>query len=109
MAGSAVGAAPVRSPAWVSSRAPGSATLSDAVAGRGTQLAQDWPREDRPLTRTERFALQQALTDKGYKPGPVDGIVGAGTRAALRAWQADQGLPADGYASAAVLERLRDA
>ena len=87
----------------------GVAALSDAVAGRSTALAQDWPRGDRPLTRTERFALQQALSDKGYEPGPVDGIVGAGTRAALRAWQADQGLPADGYASAAVLERLQEA
>lgn len=87
----------------------GVATLSDAVAERPTALAQDWPRTDRPLSRTERMALQQALTDAGYTPGPVDGIVGAGTRGALRAWQRDQGLPADGYASAAVLERLAGA
>ena len=87
----------------------GVAKLSDAVAGRDIALAQDWPRGDRPLTRDERMALQQSLTDAGYAPGPVDGIVGAGTRRALRAWQADQGLPADGYASAAVLERLAGA
>ena len=87
----------------------GVAKLSDAVAGRETALAQDWPRSDRPLSRGERMALQQSLTDAGYTPGPVDGIVGAGTRRALRAWQADQGLPADGYASAAVLERLAGA
>ena len=24
--------------------------------------------------------LQQLLTDKGYNPGPVDGIIGAGTQ-----------------------------
>jgi membrane-bound lytic murein transglycosylase B len=37
----------------------------------------------------------------------VDGIIGAGTKRALRAWQQQAGLPADGYASAAVLEALR--
>ena len=84
----------------------GVARLSDAVAGRELTLAQDWPRTDRPLTRTERMALQERLAQRGYAPGPVDGIVGAGTRRALRAWQRDEGLPADGYASAAVLERL---
>ena len=87
----------------------GVAKLSDAVAGRETALVQDWPRGDRPLSRAEKIALQQALLDGGYQPGPVDGIVGAGTRRALRAWQRDVGLPADGYASAAVLERLRGA
>ena len=87
----------------------GVARLSDAVAGRDIALAQDWPRGNRPLTRSERMALQRALTDEGYAPGPIDGIVGAGTRAALRAWQRDQGLAADGYASAAVLERLAGA
>ena len=88
------------------SYALGVGLLSDAVAGRPFALAQDWPREDRPLTRDERKALQQALTDQGYAPGPVDGIVGAGTRRALRAYQRDRGLPADGYASAAMLQRL---
>ena len=87
----------------------GVSLLSDAVAERPYALAQDWPREDRPLTLDERKALQQALADQGYAPGPVDGIVGAGTRRALRAWQRDQGLPADGYASAAVLARVTGA
>ena len=63
-------------------------------------------REDRALAFEERKALQQALIDRGYNPGPVDGIIGAGTKRALRAWQIDRGLPADGYASAAVLEAL---
>ena len=91
------------------SYALGVARLSDALAGRDTALARDWPRGDRPLTRDEREQLQQALTDRGYAPGPVDGIVGAGTRRALRAFQRDNGLPADGYASAAMLEALTGA
>lgn len=80
--------------------------LSDAAGGGDGAVKTAWPRDDRPLSFTERKDLQQALTERGYKPGPVDGIIGAGTRAALRAWQQDNELPADGYASAAVLEAL---
>ncbi|WP_051881398.1 lytic murein transglycosylase [Parvularcula oceani] len=83
--------------------------LSDAVAGRSQPLANDWPRDDRPLTLAERKALQETLSGLGYEPGPVDGIIGAGTRKALRSWQRDNGLPADGYASALILSRLMGA
>ena len=41
----------------------------------------------------------------GYDPGPVDGIPGARTRAAIRAFQADAGLPVTGQVS----ERLESA
>ncbi|MFK7904846.1 MAG: peptidoglycan-binding protein [Chitinophagales bacterium] len=37
--------------------------------------------------------VQQALTDKGYKPGPVDGVMGAQTRSALTKYQQSKGLP----------------
>ena len=81
--------------------------LSDEIAGRNGRAATLWPREDRPLTLDERKALQRALADLGYNPGPIDGIVGAGTKSALKKWQKNTGRPADGYASAAVLEALR--
>ena len=81
--------------------------LSNEVAGRSGAIVTVWPRDDRPLSFEERKALQQALSDRGYKPGPVDGIIGAGTQRALRAWQKATGRPADGYASAAVLEALK--
>ena len=41
-------------------------------------------------------SLQQALQDKGLDPGPVDGIMGPKTMAALRAFQKDQKLPETG-------------
>ena len=82
------------------------ALLGENVAGRNGAVVTAWPRDDRSLSLTERKSLQQSLINKGYNPGPVDGIIGAGTRKALRAWQRDNGLPADGYASAAILERL---
>lgn len=81
--------------------------LSDEIAGRTGRAATLWPREDRPLSLDERKALQRILAERGYNPGPVDGIIGAGTKAALRKWQKNTGKPADGYASAAVLEALR--
>ncbi|HZS54861.1 MAG TPA: peptidoglycan-binding domain-containing protein [Bryobacteraceae bacterium] len=41
-------------------------------------------------------AEQQALKDKGLDPGPVDGINGPRTRAALREFQNKQNLKEDG-------------
>jgi uncharacterized protein (TIGR02594 family) len=42
------------------------------------------------------FDLQQALTTAGFPPGPLDGINGPLTRAALRAFQGARGLEVDG-------------
>jgi hypothetical protein len=36
--------------------------------------------------------VQVALRDWGYDPGPIDGVLGSRTRAALSAFQADNGL-----------------
>jgi membrane-bound lytic murein transglycosylase B len=81
--------------------------LADQVAGRDTSVVTPWPRSDRALSLDERKALQQALKDKGFDPGPIDGVIGAGTRRALKAWQQAEGLPADGYASLDTLGRLQ--
>lgn len=43
-------------------------------------------------------ALQQALADRGFNPGGVDGAFGPQTRAALVAFQQANGLVADGIA-----------
>ncbi len=39
---------------------------------------------------------QQALKDKGFDPGPVDGVNGPMTRAAVKKYQDDQHLDEDG-------------
>ncbi|MWV15458.1 lytic murein transglycosylase [Pseudomonas sp. L-22-4S-12] len=82
------------------------ALLGQRFNGRG-QILADWPRSDRPLGRSERIELQEGLAAKGYNPGPADGIIGANTRKAIRAFQQSQGLPADGYPTPALLQRLR--
>lgn len=82
--------------------------LSERIAGAESGVVAPWPRDDRALTLSERMALQQRLKDRGFDPGPIDGVIGAGTRRALRAWQRSEGLPADAYASASVLARLNE-
>ncbi|WP_298841830.1 lytic murein transglycosylase [uncultured Roseobacter sp.] len=50
--------------------------------------------------------LQRRLRDRGHDVGKIDGILGAGTRAAVRAEQGRLGLPADAWPTQALLSRL---
>ena len=43
-------------------------------------------------------ALQQALKDNGYDPGQIDGVFGKKTERAVKRFQKDSGLSADGIA-----------
>ena len=36
--------------------------------------------------------VQQQLSDRGYKPGPIDGIIGPNTRAALQSFKQKEGI-----------------
>ena len=53
--------------------------------------------------------LQIVLAALGYQPGTADGIFGARTEAALRAFQTDAGLAADGLAGSRTKAALRTA
>lgn len=81
--------------------------LADRLAG-GDGLVRPWPQET-PLSRLDRMTAQSALTALGFSPGAPDGVVGMGTRAALRAWQKANGLTADGYLSVDMVQRLKAA
>ena len=80
--------------------------LADRLRG-GDALAQEWPRDERVLTRAERSELQQRLAGRGFAVGEPDGRFGPKTRAAIRDYQAAAGLVPDGFASATLLLRLR--
>ena len=80
--------------------------LADRLRG-GEPLVQAWPRQERVLTRAERYELQQHLSARGYDVGEPDGRLGGKTRNALRQFQWSVGHVPDGFASAAILERLR--
>ena len=51
--------------------------------------------------------IQRHLSLQGYAPGPVDGLMGSRTRQAIRRFQSDSELEADGVPSVALLNRLR--
>ncbi len=51
--------------------------------------------------------IQQALTDRGYQPGPIDGVIGQQTIKAVNAFQADNSLPIDKYLNIETIEALR--
>ncbi|MGI9481688.1 MAG: lytic murein transglycosylase [Hyphomicrobiales bacterium] len=59
-----------------------------------------------PLNGAQMKQLQQKLANKGYDVGKIDGVLGAGTRAAVKAEQQRLGLPADSYPDTALLGRL---
>ncbi len=50
--------------------------------------------------------VQQALKDKGLDPGPVDGINGRATRSAVKKFQAQQNITADGRIGPKTLDAL---
>ena len=58
------------------------------------------------LDQPQMKELQRKLSARGYDVGEVDGILGAGTRAAVRAEQARLGLPADAWPTPDLLGRL---
>ena len=78
--------------------------LADRFSGGGE--IQRMPIDEEALSRTDITILQRLLNEKGYDSGQPDGRVGRQTRAAIRTYQGDIGLPMDSYASRALLERL---
>ncbi|MBY6002816.1 lytic murein transglycosylase [Salipiger bermudensis] len=58
------------------------------------------------LSGEQMQALQRALDARGYDVGGIDGILGAGTRSAVRDMQAKLGLPADGWPTLELLNLL---
>jgi peptidoglycan hydrolase-like protein with peptidoglycan-binding domain len=75
------------------------AALGEPPPSRG------WPYET-PLSRDQRLAAQAALARQGFAVGEIDGVIGSGTRAALKAWQKSRGLTPDGYLNADMVRRL---
>ncbi|OGQ96449.1 MAG: hypothetical protein A2521_08980 [Deltaproteobacteria bacterium RIFOXYD12_FULL_57_12] len=72
--------------------------LADRLTGMGPLLApRPWSEEQ--LRRTQIEKIQQTLTDLGFDPGPADGIFGTKTRMAIKAFQKNRQMPADGYPS----------
>jgi membrane-bound lytic murein transglycosylase B len=80
--------------------------LADRIRGGGA-FAQSWPRDQLPLSRSERFEMQERLAALGHYRGQPDGLLGPGTRAAVREYQARTGVAPDGFPNSKLLEQLR--
>jgi Putative peptidoglycan binding domain len=52
-------------------------------------------------------AVQTDLARRGYYHGPIDGVIGSGSRDAIRAFQEARGLPATGLIDPALLKALK--
>jgi N-acetylmuramoyl-L-alanine amidase len=92
--------------------------ITDGVVGPATYRElrdASWSLGDRPLsylvsqslTGDDVYALQERLLELGYDAGRPDGLFGRQTEHALRTFQRDYGLAADGMCGPATLRALR--
>lgn len=76
--------------------------------------AESWRRPASPVTRTATSlstqpsakAVQRALKNAGFDPGPIDGKLGSRTRQAVREFQGVNGLQVDGIVGKRTWARL---
>jgi membrane-bound lytic murein transglycosylase B len=81
------------------------AHLADRLGGSG-EFVTPWPAHDKPLSDSERQKLQLLLTMQGVYAGDIDGVLGSGSREAIRSYQRAVGLTTDGVGTRSLLERL---
>jgi membrane-bound lytic murein transglycosylase B len=73
--------------------------LADRIAGAGVLHRPHPPAEEVKFTSVQIKQMQAQLNALGYDSGKPDGVIGSGTRRAVRTFQKDHGLIADGYPS----------
>ncbi len=80
--------------------------LADNLKGQG-KLYGTWPNHRYRLSSKQIRQVQQLLENNGYDTKGVDGIFGTGSQEALRQYQHDNNLVADGYPDHALLNYLK--
>jgi lytic murein transglycosylase len=81
--------------------------LADRMRG-DKPFVTAWPRQERVLSSAERYELQTHLVRRGFDiGGEPNGRINARSRHAIKSFQASQGAVPDGFATADLLERLR--
>jgi glycosyltransferase involved in cell wall biosynthesis len=83
----------------------GNGSVSKFLIGSVLAIAMSMAPMALAQTDTVR-AAQQALKDKGFDPGPIDGIEGVKTREAISAYQKKQNLTSNGMLSPETLDSL---
>lgn len=80
--------------------------LGERIGGR-PGIQGSWPRNDRPMSTSEREELQKRLRAKGFYDGEIDGLFGSGTMESVAAYQRSIGEAPDGYPTSILLDKLR--
>jgi peptidoglycan hydrolase-like protein with peptidoglycan-binding domain len=58
------------------------------------------------LEKEKKKDIEQALEDKGFEPGSVDGVIDSKTQSAISQFQRDNNLPATGMVNEQTAKRL---
>ena len=80
--------------------------LAHQIAG-GPPVMQAAPADDEPLSRDTVIDMQSRLAKLGLYTDETDGLLGPKTRSAVRLFQKQAGLPADGHPTPDVVRRLQ--
>lgn len=82
--------------------------LARQIAG-GPGVMQAPPEDDQPLARDTVIDMQNRLARLGFYTEDVDGLLGPKTRSAVRLFQKQIGMPADGHPTPQLVQRLQQA
>jgi len=99
---------------------PASSVHQDPESGRGVEAsisittnsppshsdADTLQGEQQPPPKSLVFHVQVLLKQRGYDPGPIDGIVGAKTKQSIQEFQSAANLIPDGLVTKELLKRL---
>jgi membrane-bound lytic murein transglycosylase B len=80
--------------------------LARQIVG-GPPVMQAAPADDEPLSRDTIIDMQSRLAKLGLYSDETDGLLGPKTRSAVRLFQKQAGLPADGHPTPDVVRRLQ--
>jgi membrane-bound lytic murein transglycosylase B len=80
--------------------------LARQIAG-GSGVQQAAPDDDQPISRETVIDIQNRLIKLGLYKDDADGLLGPKTRSALRLFQQQQSLPADGHPTQEAIRRLQ--
>lgn len=79
--------------------------LARQIAG-GPAVMQPAPDDDQPLSHNTVVDMQTRLARLGFYSDETDGLLGPKTRSAVRMFQKQAGLPADGHPTPDVVQRI---
>lgn len=78
--------------------------LADRIGGAGSLV--NMPPEDAAIAIADIRRMQESLNSLGFDAGEVDGMMGSQTRSAIRDYQRENGLVADGFPTPETLASL---